>query len=154
MSLGENAKEFLKKESTVDEKGVRHLTQKKYMEFMSSMGATKEVLETVNNATSELINGMYSINTDSVLDQIKKGEDPLKVKATTVVTVPNGSMRITNTGASIHPIPGQPGKQSVSVNKGTVKIIQDRTLDKEMVQNARNSVVDAMTAEMKKQLGL
>lgn len=150
MALGETGYEFLKKEATIDDRGSAHVTQKKYMEFMSSNGLTKEIMEAYKNAHAELVNGMYMFNKDQLIEQIdrakKEGRDPAKEKMSTAVNIPCGNIALESFAKKSYPVPKQPGQtvDKYMVNKLT--FTQTRLFDKELCSTTES--------ELQKKLGM
>lgn len=147
--MAETALDFLKKEATVDERGTAHVTQKKYVEFMEAHGVTKEVLEAHNDATNDLVNGMYQFNSQRLKDHIAKakkaGEDPQKATVRTVINIPSGNIQMTSTGAKNYPVPGSDTRVT-KVNVTSLQINQQRMINKDLIED--------MEREIKKSLGL
>lgn len=150
MAIGETALDFLKKEATMDERNVGHVTQKKYLEFMGQNGVTKEVLDAVNTAHRELTNGMYMFNNEQLTSQVatakKEGRDPSREKATLSINIPNGSIVMTTHAAKTYPIPRQPGATVTKTNITQLDFNQNRLMDKQLCASCEE--------EMRKQLGL
>lgn len=98
MSVGENAREFLSKKITHDDRGVGHVSQKDYYGFMETAGIPKELLDAKIAADKEFINGLYLVTNDDLKKQvdeaIKNGQNPLACKAITNVKQPEGPMKI------------------------------------------------------------
>ena len=150
MNVGENALRFLQDNVTMDETGTGHVTQKKYIEFMGTMGVTKEVLDVMNAAHGELYNGMYRYNhhalSTSVDEAKKNGTDPTKQKVVLSINVPNGSVTMTTSAAKSYPIPRQPGETITKTMVTSLDIRQVRHFDKELCRSCED--------EMRRQLGI
>lgn len=145
----QTAFDFLKKEATVNDHGVSHVTQKNYMDFMAAHGVTKEVIDATTEAHQELINGMYHYVGDRLKERIpevkKAGEDPMRAKEKIVVNIPNGSISMEMTAAKTFPVPNQDHKVTKTAVT-TLQINQQRLMDKNLCAD--------MEASIKKDLGL
>ena len=144
MAIGDTGYEFIKANGTVDEeKNLTHLTQKSYTQFMKEQGVTKEVLESVNNAHSALINGMIINNYNQILDQMdaakKRGDDPRLETHTTTVATPQGQITDTTYGARTFPVPRDPSSKIEKPFVNKLEIRAHRTIDKEFVASAEET---------------
>ena len=148
MAIGETGLAFLQKEATVDERGVYHVTQKKYQEYMTASGVTQDVLKAVNDAHSELIAGMYTHTNDRLKEQVaeavKAGRNPFAEKASIGVNIPGGSIDLSMTAAKTYPIPRKPGESVTRTCVASLDFRQHRLMDK--------GICAAAEEEMRKQL--
>lgn len=143
------ALEFLKGAAVVGDKGVAHVTQKDYMQFMADHGVTKDVIDATNAAHKELVDGMYQFNAEhlkAAIHEIKQaGGDTHKAKFKTVINIPKGNITMESTAAKTYPVPNSPDKVT-KVMVTNLSIDQERFIDKDMIAS--------MEAEFKKDLGL
>lgn len=150
MAIGETGLAFLQKEATVDDRGVSHVTQKKYLEFMAQNGVTLDVIKAHTAAHEELVNGSYLYAADRLKDQVaeakKAGRNPFTEKASIGINVPNGSIDLTLTAAKVYPLPKKPGETVTRTMVGKLDFRQNRLMDKNICASAEE--------EMRKQLGL
>lgn len=147
--MSKSALEFLKAEATVGDNGTAHVTQKKYVEFMTERGVTKEVLEATNAAHKELVDGMYKYNADrlkELVPEVKKaGNDPFKAKVKTVVNIPQGNITMETQAAKVYPVPNQDTKVTKTC-VSHLSINQERLLDRDLMTD--------MEEQFRKELGI
>lgn len=150
MAVGETGLAFLQKEATVDDRGVSHVTQKKYLEYMAQNGVTSDVVKAYTSAHEELVNGAYLYAAGRLTDQVeeakKAGRNPFAEKASIGINIPNGSIDLTITAAKTYPIPKKPGETVTRTMVGNLDIRQQRLMDK--------GICAAAEEEMRKQLGI
>ena len=150
MTAGETALAFLKKEATITDNGVGHVTQKNYQNFMAENGVTADMLKTITNVHQELVTGMYLFNNERLVEQVdeakKAGRNPYTEKVVTSVNIPNGSIVLSTTAAKTYPIPRKPGETVTRTCVGVLDFRQDRMLDKDICAAAEK--------EMRAQLNL
>lgn len=137
--------DFIKANATANDKGVHHLAQKSFMEFMSKEGVTKEVYAAVHDAQSKFINGMYEFCSEQMKDSIKEakkdGRDPKEEKVKLVVNIPDGRISLGAQACRSFKVPG--GDPNARVNRTMymdLDIEQTRTIDKEMVAQTEEDI--------------
>lgn len=151
MSTNNSALEFLRDNMTQDENGDFHLTQKKYEEYMSSTGVTKDILSAVDSAQRDLVNAMYAVNAEELIKRVEKDkeegksqEDISKNDVLFAVNVPDGSIKLTNTASKTYPIPGQKDQYTTKFMVAKLEINQKRKLDADQCRTYEDQVATLM----------
>jgi len=137
--------EFIKENSQANDKGVHHMSQKAFMEFMSKEGVTKDVYAAVHDAESKFYNGMYEYVgeqlKDSVSEAKKDGRDPKEEKVSLVVNIPDGRISLSAQACRSFKVPGgDPNERVHRPMYFDLDIEQKRTLDKEMISRTEEDI--------------
>lgn len=139
MTISANNLDFLRREATTDEKGNLHLTRKKYYEFMNNNGITKDILDAVDSARSELTNAVISVANDRLLEKCeadqkdgKSAEDIAKNTQWFTVNTPKGNLKWNVVASKTYSIPNQKDETVTKRVVGKLMINEPGLIDKDM----------------------
>lgn len=107
--MGEEAKEFLEKNITVNEHGKHVLPRAATMNFFKEQGVTPEHYKAVANAQTQLINGMYLYAFDKLTEKVDEtkaaGGNPMACNIEVSANSIDGTFDVRSTAARMFPVP-------------------------------------------------
>lgn len=150
LDLKNSAVEFYKENMKLEEgkKNIYTVKSTDCRKFYKKHGITQEIMDKYASVEKALVNGANEVLTEKMVEAIadakKAGEDPKDIKVTMKTSTYAGRNIQTIEAHRRYPSPRNPGQYIDCYGVVTLRVIQNKHLDKELMQAAEDAVKAAI----------